>query len=101
MGEAISAAEIEAVRPFGDVNVVVRAAVFPVFHCTVEQGSMPEPITESVKAGPPAAALEGESEVMVGVGSEVGTLNVKLAAAEVEAELETVMLTDPGKAISA
>jgi len=36
-----------------------------------------------------------------GTGSDVGALREKLAAAEVDLELETVTLTDPGKAVSA
>jgi hypothetical protein len=56
-----------------------------------------------VKAGPPAAALKGESELIDGTGSDVGGFKEKLAAAEADdgAEFETVMLTDAGKAVSA
>ncbi|HWZ56295.1 MAG TPA: hypothetical protein VNZ63_09510 [Verrucomicrobiae bacterium] len=56
-----------------------------------------------MKAGPPAAAFEGESKLIDGTGSDVGGLKEKLAAAEVDpsTEFETVMLTDPGKAVSA
>ena len=54
-----------------------------------------------MKAGPPAAALEGESKLIDGTGSDVGGLKEKLAAAEVDLGLETVTLTDAGKAVSA
>lgn len=59
------------------------------------------PETERVKAGPPAAAWDGDSILIDGTGSDVGALREKLAAAEVDLELETVTLTDPGKAVSA
>jgi hypothetical protein len=95
---AMSAAEMAAVSPFTDANVVVRAAPF---HRTVEQGNIPVPITDSPKAEPPAAALLGISCVMAGTGKDAGALKLKLAAAEIDAEFDTVMLTEPGNAMSA
>ena len=62
---------------------------------------MPVPATERVKAGPWAGVLFGEKELITGVGREVGTLRSKVDMAEVDAELETVTLTEPGIAISA
>jgi len=46
-------------------NVVVR--LLP-FHCAVDVVTKPEPFTVKVNAGPPAATVEGETEVMLGVG---------------------------------
>ena len=65
-----------------------------------------EPITDSVKTEPlaklPAAALEGESELIEATGSDAGAVkNVKLAEADVDARFDTVMLADPAKAMSA
>jgi hypothetical protein len=47
-------------------NVVVR---FAPFHRTTELLMNPLPLTVSVKAAPPAVALEGEIEVMAGTGA--------------------------------
>ena len=96
----MSVARIEAVRPFGEVNVVIRTAPF---HCTVEQGNILEPFTDNVKADPLTAASGGKSELIEGTGSDAGGLNVKLTAPEVAAgsEFDTVMLTGPGNAMSA
>lgn len=59
-------------------------------------------MTDNVKPRrPPAAALEGESVLIDGTGNDVGGLKEKLAAAEVDLRLETVTLTDSGKAVSA
>ena len=44
-------------------NVVVRAVPF---HRTTEPETKPSPLTVSVNAGPPTAALFGDSDVSVG-----------------------------------
>jgi hypothetical protein len=51
------------------MNVVVRELPF---HSTVDAGTKAEPWTVSVKANPPAAALPGDSVVIVGTGFGVG-----------------------------
>ena len=38
------------------------------FHRTTDPETNPEPLTVSVKAAPPAVALDGESEVIDGAG---------------------------------
>jgi len=98
--EAISAAEIAAVTPVVPINMVVR--LLP-FHSSAEHGTQPLPLTPSKKAGFPAVALDGVSEVgiIVGAGSELGAANVKVEALEVVVELETVTAADPWKAVSA
>jgi len=95
---AISAAEIDAVNPLVDTNVVVRALPF---HWTTEQGNKLFPTTERTNAPPPAAVLFGASELIDGVGNEVGAVMVKGRAVELVAELETVTFTVPMEAISA
>src|SRR6267378_6855963 len=87
--EAISAAEIAAVAPVVPINMVVR--LLP-FHSSTEHGTQPLPLTPSKKAGFPAVALDGVSEVgiIIGAGSELGAANVKVEALEVVVELETV-----------
>jgi hypothetical protein len=62
-----------AMSPAGTeaVNCVLLTwlVVSPVaFHCTVEVETNLVPVTVSVKAGPPAVALKGESKVAVGTG---------------------------------
>jgi hypothetical protein len=62
---AISAAVIAAVNCVALTNDVVR--LLP-FHFTTEPVPNPVPFTVRMNAAPPAGALEGESELMVGVG---------------------------------
>jgi hypothetical protein len=62
---AISLAEIAAVNCVALTKVVVRALPF---HCTVAPETKFVPVTVSVKAAPPAVALEGESALRVGTG---------------------------------
>jgi len=57
--EAISAAEIAAVTPVVPINMVVR--LLP-FHSSAEHAPT-VPLTPSKKAGFPAVALDGVSEV--------------------------------------
>jgi hypothetical protein len=42
------------------------------FHCTVEVEMKFVPVTVSVKDGPPAVVLAGESELIVGTGLLLG-----------------------------
>jgi hypothetical protein len=71
----------------------------------VEQGNrVPEvPFTVSVNAGPPTAALDGESGVvMTGTGRlVVGVVMEKVAEFDVVIELDTVTAAVPEKAVSA
>jgi hypothetical protein len=95
---AISAAEIDAVIPVVPTNVVVRALPF---HCTTEHGSKLFPITDRTNAPPPAAALEGISELIDGVGNDEGAVIVKLRELELAAPLDTKTVTIPREAVSA
>jgi hypothetical protein len=61
----ISLAEIAAVSCVLLTNVVVRSAPF---QRTFEEEMNEEPVTVSVKSGPPATALLGEREVKTGAG---------------------------------
>jgi len=62
---AMSLAEIDAVNCVPLTNLAVRAEPF---HCTAEAGTKFEPFTVKVKAAPPAAALDGDSELIEGTG---------------------------------
>jgi hypothetical protein len=78
---AMSLAEIDAVNWVALVKVVGRPEPF---HRTTDEETNPVPLTVSVKAGPPALTLAGESEVIAGNGlieasTVIGTL---LAASE-------------------
>ena len=97
VGEAISDAEMGVVSPKIVANVVVRGP----FHCTVEHGTNPVPVTEREKPGLPAGKLEGVSCVIAGTGKDVAGPIVNGSAFEVEAELETVTLAVPWEAMSA
>jgi len=103
---ATSVAGMAAFNPVELLNVVGTAVPF---HWTTEQGDSvppfePLPSTPSVNAGDPAAALEGRSVVITGVGSGVvDAAMVKAAAAEARegmVTLDTVMFAGPGKAVS-
>ena len=59
------------------------------------------PVTERRKAAPPAAALFGMSELIAGVGNDVGAVIVNVTGVELVAELETETFTVPMEAISA
>jgi len=62
--EAISVAGIDAVICALLTNVVTR---LPPFHCTIAPDAKFEPLTVSTNAWPPWLALDGESEVIIGV----------------------------------
>jgi hypothetical protein len=94
---ATSPAEIVALIPVGSTNTVVR--LLP-FHSTPEHGTKPLPITVRKNPDELAAALFGMSELMMGTGREAGAVIVKVEAAEVVVELETVTAAVPGKAVS-
>jgi hypothetical protein len=98
----ISVAGITAWMPVVATKVVVRGLAF---HWTTEQGNrVPAvPFTVSVKAGPPTAALDGESgAVMTGAGRlVVGAIMEKVAEFDVVVELDTVTAAVPEKAVSA
>ena len=69
------------------------------FHRTTDPETNPEPLTVSVKARPPAVALDGESEVIDGAG----LLMVNVAPLDVPppgAGLNTVTVAVPVVAIS-
>jgi hypothetical protein len=103
----IEAVPTLAMRPAGTtalsdvvlVKVVVRALAF---HWTADCAQKFVPVTLSVKAGEPAVALAGFSEVMAGPGG----LTAKFAAADVPGlqpaavGLVTVTATDLGEATS-
>src|SRR5262245_35719686 len=61
----MSLAEIAAVSCVLLTKVVVR--LLP-FHCTTEAEIKPVPFTVRMKAGPRAVAIEGDKELMLGVG---------------------------------
>ena len=98
----ISVAGIIAWMPVVATKVVVRGLAF---HWTAEQGNrVPAvPFTVSVKAGPPTAALDGESgAMMAGAGRlVVGVIIEKVAEFDVVVELDTVTAAVPEKAVSA
>ncbi|HTY77657.1 MAG TPA: hypothetical protein VMI34_07560 [Candidatus Bathyarchaeia archaeon] len=52
------------------------------FHCTVEAGTNPVPVTVSVKAGPPCVALLGASEEMAGTGLTEAMVNGAVTLAD-------------------
>ena len=80
-GAAISVAGIAAVNWVALTNVVVRSAPF---QRTVEPATKFEPVTESVKAGPPADAFVGASEAKAGTELPVvGVLIVNVCVADV------------------
>jgi hypothetical protein len=64
----MSLAGIAAVSRVGFTKVVARAAPF---HCTVEPETKLLPLTVKVNAEPPADALLGESELIVGPVDDV------------------------------
>jgi len=72
---AMSAAVIAAVTCVALTNVVVLALPL---NCTEEDATNPVPLTVRVKAAPPAVALVGEREVIVGAG----LLTAKFVGAE-------------------
>jgi len=103
---ATSADEIAALTPVWLANVVVRGLPF---HWTTEHGNKLPPLvplasTPSKNAADPAAALDGKSVVMTGVGSGVvGDATVKGEDTEDKegiVELDTVTVAGPGKAVS-
>lgn len=67
----ISAARMAAVNWLALTKVVTR---LDPFHWTVAPFTKFEPFTVSVKFAPPAVALDGEREVSVGIGLELGTI---------------------------
>jgi hypothetical protein len=64
---AMSGAVICAVSCVGLTYVVLWLVPF---HCTIEPGVKPLPLTVNVKAAPAALTDEGESDELVGVGSD-------------------------------
>jgi hypothetical protein len=62
--------------------------MFPLasFHWTTEQGTKLEPVTVKGNDAVPAVARAGESEVMVGAGSELGGVMGKVIGFEFTAE---------------
>jgi hypothetical protein len=75
-------------------KVVVQ---LPPFHCTCELGTKFVPFTVRMKATPPAKALEGESEVIVGTGvlKMTPTLIELLAGVPSGVETVSVMVAGP------
>jgi hypothetical protein len=59
------------------------------------------PFTERIKAPPPAAALEGASELIDGAGNDVGAVMVKVRELELATVLDTKTVAVPGAAVSA
>jgi hypothetical protein len=95
---AISAAVMAAVKRMSLTKVVER--LLP-FQYTVDCEMKPVPFTVREKAGPPAAAEDGDNETMVGTGFPA--MMVKVAGLEVPPPgpgLVTVMSADPAKATS-
>jgi hypothetical protein len=71
-------------------------------HCTTVHGRTDVPLTLSVNAGPPAAALAIGSEGELGAGRfAVGVVIVKVTGPDVAVGLDTVTTAAPGKAASA
>src|SRR6267142_2809074 len=66
-----------------------------------EHGTKPLPPTASEKFPVPITALDGESDVMTGVGSALGAAIVKGDESEVAVGVDTVMFTVPGRVMSA
>jgi hypothetical protein len=102
--EAISATGIVTMRCVALTDVGTRLVMFPLasFHWTTEQGTKLEPVTVKGNAAVPAVARAGESEAMVGAGSELGDVMEKLAGLEFTAEgrFDTEIIAVPGKAVS-
>jgi hypothetical protein len=108
---ATYASGIVALTPVGSTYIVVGAVVIPPLsvHWIAEHGTklLPIAVRKNAPVGGcvvPTAALFGISEVMVGTGSEPGTVSVKFEAPEVVVELDTVTAAvpvTPGKAVSA
>jgi len=70
-------------------------------HCTTEQGTKLLPVTLNVNPTSPAVAVEGDSDVMAGTGSEPdGAETVKGTEFEVTAKFVTVTFAGPAEAIS-
>jgi hypothetical protein len=65
-GEAVRLAGTEAVNCVALTNTVESAEPF---HCAVDPGTNPEPLTVRVNAGPPAIAELGLKLLTVGVGT--------------------------------
>lgn len=104
--DATSAAEMAAFSPVGPSKVVVRGLPF---HWTTEHGTKLPPLallasTPRMNAADPAATLGGKSVAIAGVGSGVvDGATVKGEDREDNdgiVELDTVMVADPGKAVS-
>jgi hypothetical protein len=79
--DAISAAAIAACSCVASTNVVGRSEPF---HRTTDAVVYPEPLTDNANAGPPAVALDGDNELIVGPPPPlVSTVTVGLVAARV------------------
>jgi hypothetical protein len=95
----MSVAGIVALTPVVPTNIVVR---LPPSHWTTEHGANPLPITVRRNPDDATAALFGMSEVMTGIGSELGAVimeKVRKLEAIVE-ELDTVIAAVPWRALS-
>jgi hypothetical protein len=96
----MSVARIAACSDVALLKVVVRA---PPFQSTTEAGMKFVPVTVRTNAGPPAVAVAGEIEVIVGVGGGDGEIT-KFTGEDVPAalpELVTVTEAVPALATSA
>jgi hypothetical protein len=79
--DAISAAAMAACSCVESMNVV---GLSEPFHRTTDVALYPAPLTLSVNAGPPAVALDGDNELIVGPPPPlVSTVTVGLVAARV------------------
>jgi hypothetical protein len=97
--EAMSAAVICAVSCVLLPNVVAR---WLPFHCTTDELMKFVPVSVSVKAAPPAVALDGEIELSVGLGFGAVMVNVlAVDAPPPGVGLNTVTGTVPAAAMSA
>lgn len=96
---AISVLEIAAWTWVELTYVVFRPAPF---HWTTEQGTKPVPVMLNVNPASPAVAVEGDSDVMAGTGSEPeGAEIVKATEFDATAKFVTVTFAGPTDAISA
>ena len=94
----ISVLEIAAWSCVELTYVVDRIAPF---HCTIEQGTKLLPVTLNANPTSPAVAVDGDSDVMAGTGSEPeGAETVKGTEFDTTAKFVTVTFAGPAEAIS-
>jgi hypothetical protein len=86
--DVISAAGIVTMSCVALTDVGARLVMFPLasFHWTTEQGTKLVPVAVKGNAAVPAVARAGESEVMVGAGSELGAVLEKSIELEFTAD---------------